>query len=60
MNVTMVDITHHGDVALEEEVVLLGRQGDERVSADDLAGWCGTIPYEIVARIAESIPRIRV
>ena len=28
--------------------------------ADDLAGWCGTIPYEIVARIAEWIPRIRV
>ena len=60
MNVTMVDITHHGDVSLEEEVVLLGRQGEERITADDLAGWCGTIPYEIVARIAESIPRIRV
>jgi alanine racemase len=60
MNVTMVDVTHIPDVALEDEVVLLGRQGDERVSAEDLAGWCGTISYEIVARIAEHLPRIRV
>jgi alanine racemase len=60
MNVSMIDITHIPEAALEDEVVLLGRQGEENVSAEDLAGWCGTIPYEIVSRIAEHLPRIRV
>jgi alanine racemase len=60
MNVCMVDITHIPDVELEDEVVLLGAQGDERIHAEDLAGWCGTIAYEIAARIAEHIPRVRV
>jgi len=60
MNVSMIDVTHIPEAALEDEVVLLGRQGEENVSAEDLAGWCGTIPYEIVSRIAEHLPRIRV
>jgi alanine racemase len=60
MNVTMVDVTHHAEVTLEDEVVLLGRQGDERISAEDVAGWCATIPYEIVVRIGEQLPRVRV
>ena len=38
--------------------MLLGSQGTERISAEQLAGWCGTISYEIVARIQVSLPRI--
>jgi alanine racemase len=60
MNVTMVDVTHIPDVELEDEVVLLGRQGEERITAEDIGGWCGTIGYEIVARIAAHLPRVRV
>jgi alanine racemase len=60
MNVTMVDVTHHPEVALEDEVVLVGRQGEEEVKLEDLASWCGTIPYEIAARIGDHIPRVRV
>ena len=33
---------------------------EERIAAEDMAGWCGTIAYEILARIAEPLPRIRV
>ncbi len=58
MNIFMVDVTHIPDVALEDEVVLLGTQGDERVSADQLAEWAGTINYEIVARINPLLPRV--
>ena len=58
MNLTMVDVTDVPRVALEDEVVLLGRQGDEQVSAETLAGWAGTIHYEIVSRIHPSLPRI--
>jgi alanine racemase len=41
-----------GDVALGDEVVLLGAQGDERVTAEELAGHAGTIGYEIVCSAA--------
>jgi len=48
-----------GDLPVEpgDEVVLLGRQGDETVSAGELAELSGTIPYEIVTRISERVPR---
>lgn len=58
MNMTMVDVTDVPEAGLEDEVVLLGPQGDERVSAEQLAQWCGTIPYEIVSRIHPSLPRL--
>jgi len=45
-------------VGQEDEVVLLGSQGDERISAEQLAAWCGTISYEIVSRIHPGLPRV--
>jgi len=60
MNMTMVDVTDIPHVQLEDEVVLLGSQGDEVISADQLASWCGTINYEIVSRIHPSLPRVLV
>jgi alanine racemase len=60
MNVTMVDVTHVPGVELEDEVVLLGPQEHERITAEDMAGWVGTIAYEVVSRIGERIPRVRV
>lgn len=48
MNLTMVDVTHIPGVESGDEAVLLGRQGDEAVTAEDLAGWLGTIPYEVL------------
>jgi alanine racemase len=58
MNITMVDVTDVPQVGPEDEVVLLGSQGDERVSAETLAGWAGTIHYEIVSRVHPSLPRV--
>jgi alanine racemase len=58
MNMCMVDVTDIPGASLEDEVVLLGRQGDERVTAEQLAAWCGTISYEIVSRIHPSLPRV--
>jgi alanine racemase len=58
MNMCMVDVTDIPDVSLEDEVVLLGRQGDETLAAEQLAAWCGTIAYELVTRIDPSLPRI--
>ena len=57
MNLTMIDITDVEGVELEEQVVLLGRDGDEEISADLMAEWAGTINYEIVSRICPFLPR---
>lgn len=58
MNMTMVDVTNIPQVCLEDEVVLLGRQGEEAVSAETLAGKIGSISYEVLSRINPRIPRI--
>ncbi|MBN2365489.1 MAG: alanine racemase [Calditrichaeota bacterium] len=58
MNLIMVDITDIPEVNLEDEVILLGKSGNSRISADQLANLCGTINYEFVTRIGPSIPRI--
>jgi alanine racemase len=41
-----------------DTVTLIGEDGDERITADELAGWAGTIPYEVVTRLNPHIPRI--
>jgi alanine racemase len=59
-NVTMDQIiVDCGDVepAAGEEVVLLGRQGEDTITAYELAGLAGTIPYEIVTGIGARVPR---
>ncbi len=57
MNMIMVDVTDIPEVRIEDEAVLLGRQGEEEVSAEQLAQWIGTINYEVTTRINEGILR---
>ena len=57
MNMTMVDVTDIAEVGLEDEVVLLGQQGDEVITAEQHASWSGSINYEVVSRIASHLPR---
>ena len=51
MNMIIVDVTDIIDVKVGDEVVLLGKQNDEQISADKLATLSNTINYEIVTRI---------
>jgi alanine racemase len=48
MNLCMVDVTHVPGAAAGDDAVLLGRQGDEVISVEQLAEWLGTIPYEVL------------
>jgi alanine racemase len=57
MNMTMVDVTHIPEVKVGTIATLLGTDGEERVSAEQLASWMGTINYEVVSRIHPSQPR---
>ncbi|MGH2789567.1 MAG: alanine racemase [Actinomycetota bacterium] len=46
------------DVAVGREVTLIGKDGDEQITAEELAGHIGTINYEITTRIASRVPRV--
>jgi alanine racemase len=48
------------DVRLGDEVVLLGRQGEETITADDWAVWAGTVSWEILACLGARVPRVLV
>lgn len=58
MNMIIADVSHVPNVKLEDEVVLLGKQGGDEITADELAQKIGTINYEVVTRINPLIPRI--
>jgi alanine racemase len=58
MDQTMVDVTDIADAAIGDEVVLLGQQGSERITADDLAAHTGTIAYEVLCAISGRVPRV--
>jgi alanine racemase len=56
MDQIMVDCGDH-PVGPGDEVILVGRQGDAHVSVEDLAGWIGTISYEVVCGLSARVPR---
>jgi alanine racemase len=58
MDLTMIDVGHIPGVAVEDEVVILGRQANEAITADDLAGLLDTINYEITSAITARVPRV--
>lgn len=58
MDQMMVDVSEIPDVEYETEVVLIGKCGDEIITADDLANMIGTIGYEIVCGINKRVERI--
>jgi alanine racemase len=58
MDMCMVDLSDIPDVAVDDEVVIIGRQGEEEISADELAELCGTNNYEILCGISARVPRL--
>jgi alanine racemase len=58
MDTTLVDITEIPGVGPGEEVVLIGTQGNARISAREAGRWASTIPYEVVCRISRRVPRL--
>lgn len=58
MDQTMINVTHIPDVQQGDEVVLIGRQGDEEITVDEIATRFGTINYEVVSQILARVPRL--
>ena len=58
MDQFMVDIGPEGTALDGEEVVMMGVQGTSTVSAEDIAGWADTIPYEVLSNINTRVARV--
>ena len=58
MNMFVVDVSHLEKVQQEDEIVLLGKQGNEEITAEEIAAHLGTINYEITTRINPLLKRI--
>jgi alanine racemase len=60
MDQCMANVSAVPDVRQRDEVVLIGRQGDETITADDVARQLGTINYEVTCMISHRVPRVYV
>ena len=58
MDQFMVDVTDIPDVKLDNEVILLGSDGDVKFDADDMAEMLNTISYEVLCLIGRRAPRV--
>ena len=57
MEKIMLNVSHIPGVTAGDEVVLLGQQGDDCISAEEIAGWIRSNNYEVVTSIAPRVPR---
>jgi alanine racemase len=60
MDLTLVDVTDVLEAALDDDVVIIGKQAAVQITAEDLAAHIGTISYEVTCGISDRVPRIYV
>ncbi|MGM0788403.1 MAG: alanine racemase, partial [Thermodesulfobacteriota bacterium] len=58
MDNTMIDVGHVPEAAIGDTVLIFGREGCKEIPAEELAGYVGTINYEVLSRISPRVPRI--
>ena len=58
MDLIMIDVTDIPGIKIGDLVTLLGTSHNETISAQELAKWANTIPYEITCRISPRVPRV--
>ena len=58
MDLTLIDVTGVAGATVGDEVVIIGGQGDSRITAEDIAEVLGTISYEITCGISDRVPRV--
>ena len=60
MDLMMIDVSHLADATVGDEVVLMGRQGEEEISCEELAEKADTITWEIITRVGSRVRRVYV
>ena len=58
MDQMMADITDIDNVSPGDEVILIGRDGDAAITAEDIASWAGTISYEVLLSSGSRVERV--
>ena len=58
MNMTIVDLSKLKEVNIEDEVIIIGQDGDKSISADDIGEKINSINYEVVTRLSSILPRV--
>jgi len=58
MDNIMVDVTAIDGVQEGDEAVLIGRQGEDRITAEEVAAWAETINYEVTTSLLPRLPRV--
>lgn len=58
MDQCMMNVTGIADVQNGEEIVILGKQGEEKITAEQHAEWLGTVNYEITCMVSHRVPRV--
>ena len=58
MDITVVGLETTDNIEIGDEVILIGKQGDEEITVDEIAEKAGTIPYEILTQIGKRVKRI--
>jgi alanine racemase len=58
MDATMVDVTDVEDARPGDEVVFMGRQGGDTITAEEIAEKIGTISYEVLCMVGKRVPRV--
>jgi alanine racemase len=58
MDLTLIDVTDVPGAELNDRVTLLGAEGDERITAEEIGETAGTISYEITCGISNRVPRV--
>ena len=56
----MLDVTDVPGVAAGDETVVVGTQNGAALPADEVAGWCETIAYEVLTSVGKRVPRVHV
>jgi alanine racemase len=54
----MVDVTNIPNVSIGDEVILMGRQGREQITVEEIAKKIGSISYEVLCSVGKRVPRI--
>ena len=61
MDLTMIDVTDHGNVAVRDEVIVLGPQqgalGKDAITATEIAKHAETIPWDVLTSVSRRVPR---
>jgi alanine racemase len=58
MDQCTIDLTGLGPVRQDDEVTLIGEQGEDAITATEVAAWRGTIAYEVLTGLSVRIPRV--